>query len=176
MEAAEQAPADDHLTFTRWAAGVVERQRSVLWFALGGLAAALIATVVVPPVYRSNASFVANTSGTSKVQAAASSSPISGLLSQFGGTLGGDPSESPNFYLELINSRELLTRVLESKFKDPRTDNLRDSARLVDILRLRSNEPVRRMELGVKKLGKSISGGLDAKTNLVWFSTDAEYP
>jgi hypothetical protein len=176
MEAAEQAPADDHLTFTRWAAGVVERLRSVLWFGLGGLAAALIATVVVPPVYRSNASFVANSSGTSKVQSAAASSPISGLLSQFGGTLGGDPSESPNFYLELLNSRELLTRVLESKFRDPRSDNPRDSAKLVDILRLRSNEPVRRMELGVKKLGKSISGGLDAKTNLVWFSTDAEYP
>lgn len=176
MEAAEQAPADDHLTFTRWAAGVVERQRSVLWFALAGLAAALIATVIVPPVYRSSASFVANTSGTSKVQAAASSSPISGLLSQFGGTLGGDPSESPNFYLELLGSRELLTRVLESKFPDPRTSSVRDSARLVDILRLSSKEPVRRMELGVKKLGKSINGGLDAKTNLVWFSTDAEFP
>jgi uncharacterized protein involved in exopolysaccharide biosynthesis len=176
MEGVEQAPADDHLTFTRWAAGVVERQRSVLWFALAGLAATLIATVVVPPVYRSNASFVANTSGSSKVQAAASASPISGLLSQFGGTLGGDPSESPNFYIELINSRELLTRVLESKFPDPRTPSLRDSAKLVDILRLRSNEPVRRMELGVKKLGKSINGGFDSKTNLVWFSTDAEFP
>ncbi|HUQ48628.1 MAG TPA: hypothetical protein VM053_10340 [Gemmatimonadaceae bacterium] len=176
MEAAEHAPADDHLTFTRWAAGIVERQRSVLWFTLGGLAAALIATVVVPPVYRSNASFVANTSGTSKVPAGASSSPIGGLLSQFGGSLGGDPSESPNFYLQLLDSRELLTRTLESKFPDPRTPNLRDSAKLVDIMRIRSKEPVRRMELGVKQLGKSIDGGLDAKTNLVWFSTDAEFP
>ena len=142
MEAAEQAPAEDHLTFTRWAAGVVERQRTVLWFALGGLAAALIATVVVPPVYRSNASFVANTSGGSKVPAAASASPIGGLLSQFGGSLGGDPSESPNFYLQLLNSRELLTRTLESKFPDPRTPNLRDSAKLLDIMRIRSRQPI----------------------------------
>src|SRR5512140_786666 len=167
MEAAEQAPADDHLTFTRWAAGVVERLRSVLWFGLAGLAAALIATVVVPPVYRSNASFVANSSGTSKVQSAAASSPISGLLSQFGGTLGGDPSESPNFYLELLNSRELLTRLLDSKFPDPRSDNARDSARLVDILRLRSHDPARRMELGVKELTSAVKGGMDPKTNLV---------
>jgi uncharacterized protein involved in exopolysaccharide biosynthesis len=176
MDASEQAPADGHLTFTRWAAGVVERSRRVLWFGLGGLVAALVATVVVPPIYRSNASFVANTSGSSKVQSASASSPISGLLSQFGGTLGGDPSESPNFYLELLNSRELLTRVLESRFPDPGSDNPRESARLIDILRIRSKEPGRRMELGVKKLGKSITGGLDAKTNLVWFSTDAEYP
>ncbi len=176
MEAAEQAPADDHLTFTRWAAGVVERLRSVLWFGLVGLATALVATVVVPPVYRSNASFVANSSGQSKVQSAAGSSPIGGLLSQFGGTLGGDPSESPNFYLQLLYSRELLTRLLVSKFPDPRTSNIQDSARLVDILRIRSKDPVRRMELGVKQLTKSINGGLDAKTNLVWFSSDAEYP
>lgn len=171
-----QAPASDHLSFTRWAAGVVERWRSVLWLGVAGLAAALIATVVVPAVYRSNASFVANTSGSSKVQSAAASSPISGLLSQFGGSLGGDPSESPNFYIELIYSRELLTRLLDSKFPDPRTDNPRDSARLVDILRLRSKDPARRMELGVKEMTKAIKGNLDPKTNLVWFSTDAEYP
>lgn len=143
---------------------------------MAGLATAIIATLVVPSVYRSNASFVANSSGQSKVQSASASSPISGLLSQFGGSLGGDPSESPNFYLELIYSRELLTRLLESKFPDPRTENPRDSARLVDLLRLRSKDPARRLELGVKALTKSVKGGLDPKTNLVWFSTDAEYP
>ncbi len=176
MQPAEQTPASDHLTFTRWAAGLVKRWRGVLWTGVAGLAIAIVATLVVPSVYRSNASFVANSSGQSKVQSAAASSPISGLLSQFGGSLGGDPSESPNFYLELLYSRELLTRLLESKFPDPRTDNPRDSARLVDMLRLRSRDPARRMELGVKDLTKSVKGGLDAKTNLVWFSTDAEYP
>ena len=172
----EHAQASDHLTFTRWAAGVVERWRNVLWWGLAGLIVALLATLIIPPVYRSNASFVANSSGSSKVQSAAASSPISGLLSQFGGSLGGDPSESPNFYLELLYSRELLTRLLDSKFPDPRTSNPRDSAKLVDLLRLRSKDPARRMELGVKELTTSIKGGLDPKTNFVWFSTDAEYP
>ena len=148
----------------------------MLSLGVAGLALALIATLVVPAVYRSNASFVANSFGQSKVSSAAASSPISGLLSQFGGSLGGDPSESPNFYLELMYSRELLTRLLDSKFPDPRTSNVRDSARLIDILRLRSKDPARRMELGVKEMTKAIKGGLDPKTNLVWFSTDAEYP
>ncbi len=148
----------------------------MLWTGIAGLAAALLATLIVPAVYRSNASFVANSSGGAKVQAGSSTSPIGGLLSQFGGSLGGDPSESPNFYLELLYSRELLTRMLDSKFPDPRTDNPRDSARLVDILRLRSHDPARRMELGVKELTSSIKGGMDPKTNLVWFSADAEYP
>ncbi len=173
---AEHATASDHLTFTRWAAGLVERWRSVLWFGVAGLVLALVATLVIPAVYRSSASFVANSSGSSKVQSASASSPISGLLSQFGGSLGGDPSESPNFYLELLYSRELLTRLLDSKFPDPRTANPRDSARLVDLLRLRSKDPARRMELGVKAMTSAIKGGLDPKTNLVWFSADAEYP
>lgn len=173
---AEHTPANDYLSFTRWAAGVVERWRSVLWFGVAGLVLALIATVVIPAVYRSNASFVANSSGSSKVQSASASSPISGLLSQFGGSIGGDPSESPNFYLELLYSRELLTRLLDSKFPDPRTANPRDSAKLVDLLRLRSTDPARRMELGVKAMTLAIKGGLDPKTNLVWFSADAEYP
>jgi uncharacterized protein involved in exopolysaccharide biosynthesis len=137
---------------------------------------ALLSTLVIPAVYRSSASFVANSSGSSKVQAASASSPISGLLSQFGGSLGGDPSESPNFYIDLLYSRELLTRLLESKFPDPRTDNPGDSARLVDILRLRSHDPARRLELGVKELTKNVKAGMDPKTNLVWFTTDAEYP
>lgn len=176
MQSAEQAPATGYLTFTRWAAGVVKRLRGVLWTGVAGLALALLSTLIVPAVYRSSASFVANSSGQSKVQAGASSSPISGLLSQFGGSLGGDPSESPNFYLELLYSRELLTRLLDSKFPDPRTDNPADSARLVDILRLRSHDAARRMELGVKELTSSVKGGMDPKTNLVWFSADAEYP
>jgi uncharacterized protein involved in exopolysaccharide biosynthesis len=176
VQPAEQAPATGYLTFTRWAAGVVQRLRAVFWTGVAGLALALLATLIVPAVYRSSASFVANSSGQAKVQAGAGSSPISGLLSQFGGSLGGDPSESPNFYLELIYSRELLTRLLDSKFPDPRTDNPRDSARLVDILRLRSHDPARRMELGVKELTSAVKGGLDPKTNLLWFSVDAEYP
>lgn len=175
-QASERSPVSEHLTFTRWAAGVVERWRSVLWAGIAGLVLALIATLVIPAVYRSKASFVANSSGSSKVQSAGAGSPISGLLSQFGGSIGGDPSESPNFYLELLYSRELLTRLLESKFPDPRTTNPRDSAKLVDLLRIRSNDPARRMELGVKEMTASIKGGLDPKTNLVWFSTDAEYP
>lgn len=175
-EPAEHAPASDHLSFTRWAAGVVERWRGVLWLGIAGLVVALIATLIIPAVYRSSASFVANSSGSSKVQSASASSPISGLLSQFGGSIGGDPSESPNFYLELLYSRELLTRLLDSKFPDPRTANPRDSAKLVDLLRLRSKDPARRMELGVKAMTSAIKGGLDPKTNLVWFSADAEYP
>lgn len=177
MQPAEQELASDQLTFTRWLAGVVQRWRLIAATAILATVLALLSTLVIPPVYRSNASFVANTSNGSKAaQAAGAAGPIGDMLSQFGGTLGGDPSESPNFYLQLLASRELLTRLLESRFPDPRTASLTDSARLIDILKLRSKDPKRRMELGVRTMLKAIQGGMDPKTNLVWFSTDAQWP
>ncbi len=176
MQNGELSPAGDYLTFSRWLAGVVNRWRLVALTAAGITIVALIATLIIPPVYRSHASFVANSSSQSKLPSGTSGSPISGLISQFGGSLGGDPSESPNFYLQLLVSRELLTRLLASKFPDPRTEVATDSARLIDILKLNSKEPQRRMELAVKNMISSVHGGLDPKTNLVWFSTDARYP
>lgn len=176
MDNGELSLASDYLTFSRWLAGVVSRWRLVILTGVGLTVLALLSTVVIPPVYRSNASFVANSSSSGKMPSAGAGSPIGGLLSQFGGSLGGDPSESPNFYLELLASRELLTRLLVSKFADPRTEIAGDSARLIDILKIRTDDPQRRMELGVKTMVKAVKGGLDPKTNLVWFSVDAQYP
>ncbi len=136
----------------------------------------LAASVIIPPVYRARASFVANSSSSSKLQGAlGGTSGLGGIISQLGGTVGGDPSESPNFYVHLLASRELLTRLLESKFADPRPDNPRDSAALIDIMRIRNSDPQRRMELGVKQMTKAIKPGMDTRTNLVWFTVDARW-
>lgn len=176
MPAVAQTPPDQYLTFSTWFAGVIARWRMIAWTGLIAMVLAIAATFVVPPVYRSRASFVANMSSPNKLQGATAGSPLGGLLSQMGGSLSGDPSESPNFYLQLLVSRELLTRLLESKFPDPRTSAPNDSARLIDILKIRAKDPKRKMELAVKKMIKDIQGGMDPKTNLVWFSFDAPYP
>ena len=175
MPAVAQTPPNEYLTFSTWFAGVIARWRMIAWIGVFSMLLALASTFIIPPVYRSHASFVANTSSPNKLQSAAAGSPLGGILSQMGGTLNGDPSESPNFYLQLLVSRELLTRLLESKFPDPRTDAPNDSARLIDILKIRAKDPNRKMELAVKLMIKKIQGGMDPKTNLVWFSTDAPY-
>lgn len=147
---------------------------------LGAVTASILlgiaASVIIPPLYRSKASFVANSSSTSKLQGAlGGSSGLGGIISQLGGSVGGDPSESPNFYVHLLSSRELLTRLLESQFPNPRTDAANDSAKLIDILRIRNSDPQRRLELGVKQMSDAMTTGMDAKTNLVWFSVDARW-
>jgi uncharacterized protein involved in exopolysaccharide biosynthesis len=177
VQIAQQDTASDHLTLTRWLAGVLLRWRLVAGITLGVLLIGLLATFIIPPVYRSHASFVANSSSSAKLQGAGSStSGLGGLISQLGGSVGGDPSESPNFYVELLASRELLTRVIQSKFPNPRTANPRDSATLLTILQIKRADPRRQLEIAVKKILDATHAGLDPKTNLVWFSVDAQWP
>jgi uncharacterized protein involved in exopolysaccharide biosynthesis len=100
---------------------------------------------------------------------------LEGIASQLGMSSGSDPSESPNFYVRLIQSEELRRRLLRSRFPDPRGKSPRDSATLLEILRPKSNNPQRRMELGIKKLGQSISTDYDLKTNMVLLTVEAQW-
>ncbi len=168
--------AEDHLTFSRWVAETIVRWR-IIARAIGlTVLAAIVALFLIPPVYRSRTSFVANTSSANKLPAAVSSGALAGLASQLGVSSTTDPSESPNFYMQLIQSRELLTRLLLSRFPDPRGTSPHDSATLVDILRIHNSDPKRRLEIAIKKMSKDIDGNYDQKTNLVWINVDAQWP
>ena len=159
------------LTFSVWLAGIIERWRLVLKVMAVALVAAALAAILLPPVYEAHASFVTSGSSNSKIASAlgggAGGAGLQGLASQLGVSPGTDPSESPNFYVTLIESEELRRRLLNSKFHNPRSDLPRDSATLLDILRIRSSDPVRRMEIALKKMSKDISTNFDIKTNVV---------
>lgn len=163
------------LTVGTWVAGIVERWRLIYKVVLATVIAAAIAAVIIPPVYRTKASFVANATGPTKLGGALSSGALSGLASQFGMPSVGDPSESPAFYSDLIESEELRRRLVNSKFADPRTDNPRDSSTLVDIMNIRAKDPDRRVEIAMKLMGKSINVFFDIKTNLVRVEVDARW-
>lgn len=166
------------LTLALWTAGVINRWRTVIASMFGVLALALVAALVLPPVYSVTVSFAPNPSASSKLGGALGSSlgALSGLAGGLGMAAGGEPSESPAFYAELLQSRELLTRLLLTRFRDPRQATPTDSARLVDIMKLRSDDPKRRVELGVKALTKSVKTESDPRTNLVKVTVSDRYP
>jgi uncharacterized protein involved in exopolysaccharide biosynthesis len=165
------------LTFGVWLAGIISRWRLVLWVMAGTLVAALLAVLILPPVWQAHASFVTAGSNNSKMASALSGggSGLQGIASQLGVTPSSDPSESPNFYVSLIQSEELRRRLLKSRFQDPRGKSPRDSATLLEILRPKSSDPQRQVELGIKTLGKSIGTMFDLKTNLVQVTVDARW-
>lgn len=167
---------DEGLTLALWAAGVAERRRLIGAVVLLTLVLAVATAMLFPPSYRVAVSFAANSSSSSKLPAGMSMSSLSGIAGQLGLGSMTEPSESPAFYTELVQSRELLTRLLMSRFPDPRTDVPNDSARLVDIIKLRSDQPARRMELGVKLLRKTMRTEADLKSNVINITVDDRWP
>jgi uncharacterized protein involved in exopolysaccharide biosynthesis len=164
-------PSPEPLTLALWTTGVLNRWRTVITSVTTIVVLALLAALVLPPAYRVTVSFAPNPTNSSKLGGAIgslSSGALSGLASGMGlGSVGSEPTESPAFYAELMQSRELLTRLLLTRFRDPRKQSAHDSAQLVDIMKLSSKDRNRRIELGVKSLAKSMIIEADPHTNLV---------
>jgi uncharacterized protein involved in exopolysaccharide biosynthesis len=145
---------------------------------LGAITMALLALVLIRPVYTAKASFVAISSegGLKLPTSFGSLGGLGGIASQFGLGDAADPSESPAFYNQLIASRELRTRLLQSRFRDPRPDPGADSVRLVDLMRIRTRDPERRLELGLRNLQRAVRVIDDDRTNMVFLTVHTEWP
>ncbi|HUR91707.1 MAG TPA: GNVR domain-containing protein [Gemmatimonadaceae bacterium] len=167
------------LTFSVWIGGIIRRWALVLKvmalvLLLGGLAA-----LIMPPVYVARSSFFANSSSSSSSLGGGGGGSLGGmrgLASQFGVGSLGDPSESPEFYSQLIESDELKRRLAVSRFPDERTATTSDSARLIDILDISAETPARELELGVKMLGGIVRTKFFETTNLVEVTVQARWP
>lgn len=156
---------------------MVARWRAAAIAALIVLALAPLSLVLVPPSYRALASFVANPSTSAKLSGGGlTGSALGGLAAQLGFSGTSDPSESPAFYERLLHSRALLSRLLLTRFADPREDAPADSATLVEILEVRGSDPERRLENGVKLLDKRLVTELEQTTDMVFIRFDAHWP
>ena len=166
-------------TFAALLAGTLSRWRQAAAVAAGTIVLAVALAFLLPPSYRATASFVTTDAtvdlprGLSDL---ANQPGLSNIASQFG--LGGsrDPSQSPNFYVQLLQSRELLTRLVSSSFADPRSDQPADSATLIQLFRINTKDAQRGVEIAVKRLRKHMYVIADPKTNLVVLRVDAPSP
>jgi len=163
-------------TFAIVLAGALSRWRQAAAVAAGTVVLAVALTFIVPPSYRATASFVTTDAGVELPRGLsdlADQPGLSNIASQLG--LGGsrDPSQSPAFYVQLLQSRELLTRLVLSNFADSRSDQPSDSGTLVQLFRIHTTDAQRAVELAVKRLKKQIYVTSDPKTNLVAVRVDA---
>lgn len=160
----------DRLTLTALVVGVLARWREAAQVAVGVVVLALLLSVVLPPRYQSIATFVTADAGVQLPRGLAdlAAQPgVSGLASQLGLGAGSDPSASPAFYSELLGSRELITRLVLSRFPNPRTDAPGDSADLLGIYRIREKDRERGIEIASKRVKREMRVGYDPRTNLV---------
>ena len=168
----------DRLTLTALVAGILTRWREVVWVAVGVGALALLLSLILPPRYESQATFVTTDAGIQlpKGLADLTTQPgVSGLASQFSLGVGGDPSTSPAFYAQLLGSRELQTRLVLSRFPNPRTEAPGNSADLLAVYRIREKDRERGVEIAIKRLKREMKVGFDARTNFVAITVNTRW-
>jgi len=169
------------LRFPALLAGALSRWRTAVAVAFGTVLLAAALAVILPPSYRGTTSFVTTDvglrmgGGGGALSGLAAEPGISGIASQLGLGSTRDPSESPAFYEQLLNSRELLTRLLLSRFPDPRAGAAGDGVTLLSTLRIRDDDPQRALETAVKRLRRRMRVTVDLKTNLVVLTLDARW-
>lgn len=159
-------------------AGTLIRWRQAVAVATGVVVVAVVLTFVLPPSYRATASFVTTDVSIELPRGLGDmveQAGLSGITSQLG--LGGsrDPSQSPGFYVQLLQSRELLTRLALSRFPDPSTAADADSADLIHLFGIKTRDAQRALEIAVKRLQRKIRVQADARTNLVTLRVDARW-
>lgn len=176
MPPAEEDARVEGFTFAKWLGDTLLRWRLIAKVLMATAVAAAIAPLIFPPIYESQSSFATNSSGPGRLPGGAQTGALAGIASQMGVSAGGDPSESPGFYDQLISSRELRTRLALSRFADPRTDSETDSAQLLMILRPRTEDVAKKTEVVVKQLGKILQTSFDQKTNLVELKVTTRWP
>jgi len=133
---------------------------------------AVLGSFLVPATYTAATSFVPEARTQNRMPTG-----IAGLASQLGVPLGTEPTESPQFYADVLRSRQLLERVLLSRYA---TTGLgapaSDSTTLLRILRVKGRDGADSLARGVKKLTKLISIRVDYQTNIVTLGVDARDP
>src|SRR6266566_2346757 len=90
---------------------LLRRRRVVVGLPVAAALVTAALSLLVPATYTATTTFVPEAGRGSRVPAG-----LAGIASQVGVTLGGDASQSPQFYADLVQSRELMERVLLARY------------------------------------------------------------
>ena len=150
---------------------LLKRWKLIVGLPLAAAFVAAIIVLIVPPKYTATASFVPE----AESRGVDLPSGLSGIAAQFGVAIPGGAANSPQFYADVLRSRTLNDLVLLAGFPDPRTDVPDDSAPLLDLLRIKGDTEVERLENGREELGEAVSIRVDNETNIVNGSVETRY-
>jgi uncharacterized protein involved in exopolysaccharide biosynthesis len=153
-------------------------QRSWKWIFGITLAVAVItaaALMFVPNTYTADALFYPETRGTEGIP-----SGVAGLAAQIGVSVGSEPTQSPQFYADLVRSRSMTDRLLLEKYpgsphgKEP----FRAGGTVIDLLKIKGRNADERMAYGRQMVAALSTAAIDRKdgtVRLTFKSTDREF-
>jgi len=142
------------------------RWRILRWAGVGAVVAAL-SVISSPALFQASTSFVP--------QGNDGRSGLAGLAGQLGVTLpASNPALSPDFYVSLLRSRELLGHIVRDTVLVREMGNRRIA--LLDLFVIAPGVANRRQELGAKLLATLVSATADKKTGTVLVEVRTRWP
>jgi uncharacterized protein involved in exopolysaccharide biosynthesis len=150
-------------------ASMLLRQRlPLLRAALLGALAGILLVVVTHRTWTSDFSFTP--------QEASTKGGLASIAVDLGLNLGGSASQSPEFYVDLLGTRQILGNILQKRFAVPAGDGRKEST-LQELLVPDDGTPIaRRRQKAITKLAKLIRAQFSLKTNVVAVEVTAEEP
>lgn len=120
--------------------------------------------------YTTSASFVP------QARRSSTAGGTSALAAQFGLALpSSDPGQSPQFYVDLLTSDEILRNLVDTTYSSPADTGLA-RATLVDVLGEKGSSKAIRTERTIDALRKSITAGASLKTGVITFTVTEQDP
>jgi len=149
---------------------LIRRWRLITGIAIGGALTAAVVLVLQRPVYTAETSFAPETSPNAGL--AGSLIGLAGLAGQFGVSPTTSSSVSPDFFAQVLHSREIQRSILQSEFPD----HSGASRPLLDILEVRGTTPEQRLQKGTRRLNQRLEIDVDRRTGVVSLSVEMPSP
>ena len=103
-------------------------------------------------------------------------SNLAGIAAQFGVALpAADAGANPDFYIELLESRRILSETIEAQYTFP-TDTGEVSGTLVEVLGVEAETEAEREEMTLRKFRGMLEAELDRPSGVVTFEVESENP
>jgi uncharacterized protein involved in exopolysaccharide biosynthesis len=164
----DRRPAPDEISLVALANAILHRRRLVAWSGLALFAVVVSATLLQGRVYTAAASFIP--------QSGQVSGGLSTIAAQFGLALPiGEATQSPDFYADLVRSREVLSAVVDDRYSF-RADTGAVTGTLLNIFRIEGRDSALRQEKGIRALGGVVSTGVDKRTGVIRVAATTRYP
>jgi uncharacterized protein involved in exopolysaccharide biosynthesis len=146
---------------------LLRRRHTVLVTVTVTLALVVGATLLRPRTFSSSAAFMP--------QSRRAQNGVGGLAAQFGLNVGvGEPSQSPQFYVDILKSRGILDQLAATRF--PVHGAPGDSATLLDQLQVQGETPALRREAGLEELRGRVRTTITQQTGVVGVTFTAPQP